>query len=48
MLKGYTVPRTPKGTSSLAPMPPWHYVGTALAIEYEADPQAHIPHPIGG
>jgi Acetoacetate decarboxylase (ADC) len=40
MLKGYTLPLTPKGTSSLAPMPPWHYVGTCLAIEYEADPDA--------
>ena len=40
MLKGYTLPRTPKGTSSLAPMPPWHYVGTCLAVEYEADPEA--------
>ncbi|MFH0811751.1 MAG: acetoacetate decarboxylase family protein [Pseudomonadota bacterium] len=40
MLKGYTLPRTPKGTSSLAPMPPWHYVGTCLAVEYEADAEA--------
>ena len=40
MLKGYTLPRTPRGDSSLAPMPPWHYVGTCLAIEYEADPEA--------
>jgi acetoacetate decarboxylase len=40
MLKGYTLPRTPKGTSSLAPHPPWHYVGTCLAVEYEADPHA--------
>ncbi|MFZ2448516.1 MAG: acetoacetate decarboxylase family protein [Syntrophobacteraceae bacterium] len=40
MLKGYTLPRTPKGTSSLAPNPPWHYVGTCLAVEYEADPEA--------
>ncbi len=38
MLKGYTLPRTPRGTSSLAPMPPWHYVGNALAVEFEADP----------
>ncbi len=37
MLKGYTLPRTPKGTSSLAPAPPWHYVGTALAVEFDAD-----------
>src|SRR6185369_9989420 len=38
MLKGYTLPRTPRGTSSLAPAPPWHYVGNALAVEFEADP----------
>lgn len=46
MLKGYTLPRTPKGTSSLAPMPPWHYVGTCLAVEYDADPavvQSFLP-----
>ncbi|RPI20925.1 MAG: acetoacetate decarboxylase [Acidobacteria bacterium] len=40
MLNGYTLPRTPKGNSSLAPSPPWHYVGTCLAVEYEADPGA--------
>jgi len=40
MLKGYTLPRTPRGTSSLAPTPPWHYVGNALAVEFEANPQA--------
>jgi acetoacetate decarboxylase len=40
MLKGYTLPLTPKGTSSLALAPPWHYVGTCLAVEYEADPDA--------
>ena len=38
MLKGYTLPRTPRGTSSLASSPPWHYVGTALAVEFDADP----------
>jgi acetoacetate decarboxylase len=38
MLKGYTLPRTPRGTSSLAPIPPWHYVGNALAVEYQVDP----------
>lgn len=37
MLKGYTLPRTPGGTSSLAPRPPWHYVGNALAVEFEAN-----------
>jgi acetoacetate decarboxylase len=40
MLQGYTLPRTPRGTSSLVPAPPWHYVGNCLAVEYEADPAA--------
>jgi acetoacetate decarboxylase len=40
MLNGYTLPRTPRGTSSLAAAPPWHYVGEALAVEFEADPAA--------
>ena len=40
MLQGYTLPRTPKGTSSLVPPPPWHYVGNCLAVQYEADPEA--------
>jgi len=39
MLKGYTTPRTPRGMSSLAPTPPWHYVSTSLAVEFNADPQ---------
>lgn len=42
-LKGYTLPRTPLGTSSLAPAPPWHYVGNCLAVEYDADPDAVRP-----
>lgn len=37
MIKGYTLPRTPKGKSSLVPNPPWHYVGNVLAVEYVAD-----------
>lgn len=37
MLKGYTSPRTPLGKSSLLPEPPWHFVGDALVVEYEAD-----------
>lgn len=40
MLKGYTLPRTPRGISSLAPTPPWHYVGNCLVVEYEARPDA--------
>lgn len=39
MLKGYTLPRTPKGTSSLLPAPPWHFVRDALVVEFEADEQ---------
>ena len=39
MLKGYTLPRTPQGTSSLVTSPPWHYVGNCLTVEFEADPQ---------
>ncbi|MEL7602361.1 MAG: acetoacetate decarboxylase family protein [Bacillota bacterium] len=37
MLKGYTLPRTPLGKSGLLPAPPWHFVGDALVVEYEAD-----------
>jgi len=47
MLKGYTLPRTPLGSSSLVPAPPWHYVGNVLAVEYETDPKkasAFLPH----
>lgn len=40
MLKGYTWPRTPKGTSSVVPHPPWYFAGDCLAIEYEADAEA--------
>jgi acetoacetate decarboxylase len=40
LLKGYTLPRTPKGTSSLAPAPPWHYVGNALVVEFETSPES--------
>jgi acetoacetate decarboxylase len=55
-LRGYTVPRTPEGRSSLVPRPPWHYVGDFLVIEYWADPAAAVsflpegldPHPDAG
>ena len=40
MIKGYTLPRTPLGRSSLLPEPPWHFVGDALVVEYEADEKA--------
>lgn len=40
MLYGYSLPRTPQGTSSLVPSPPWHYAGTCLVVEYRADEAA--------
>ena len=40
VLRGYTLPRTPGGRSSLAPRPPWHYAGDCLAVEFEADAAA--------
>jgi acetoacetate decarboxylase len=56
MLKGYSSPRSPEGRSGIVPLPPWHYVGDMLVIEYWADPQAAAavlpaalePHPDGG
>ena len=33
-LQGFSLPRTPEGVSSLAPMPPWYYVANALAVEF--------------
>jgi enduracididine biosynthesis enzyme MppR len=40
MLRGYSLPRSPEGRSSLVPAPPWHYVGDFLVIEYWAEPDA--------
>ena len=37
-LKGFMVPRTPEGRSSVVPRPPWHYSGDVLTIEYRAEP----------
>jgi len=39
-LKGYSLPRTPEGRSSLVPAPPWHYAGEFLVLEYWAEPDA--------
>lgn len=55
-LKGYTIPRTPTGGSSLVPAPPWHYVADFLVIDFHADPEAAAsllpeglePHPDAG
>jgi acetoacetate decarboxylase len=40
MLKGFSTPLSPTGASSLAPMPPWHFVSNFLVVEYWADPAA--------
>ena len=40
MPKGYTVPRTPLGKSSLNPPPPWHYSGDVIGVEFWASPDA--------
>ncbi len=37
MIKGYTLPRTPSGKSSIVPKPPWHYIGNVLAVEFLSD-----------
>jgi hypothetical protein len=56
MVRGYSVPRSPEGRSSLVPAPPWHYVGDFLVIEYWAEaaaveavlPPGLEPHPDPG
>lgn len=40
MLKGFSVPLTPQGSSALAALPPWHYSSDCIVIEYWTDPQA--------
>lgn len=42
MLKGYSLPLSPSGRSSLVPAPPWHYVGNLIVIEYWADPDTVV------
>ena len=39
MLKGFSVPLSPEGKSSLVSLPPWHYSSDCLVIEYWADPR---------
>jgi hypothetical protein len=39
-LKGFSVPLSPEGRASLTPVPPWHYAGEVLAIDFVADPAA--------
>ena len=40
MTKQYTTPLSPRGLSSIAPPPPWHYSGDFLVVEFWADPAA--------
>jgi hypothetical protein len=38
MSNQYTTPLSPRGLSSIAPPPPWHYSGDFLIVEFWADP----------
>ena len=38
-LKGWTLPQTPTGKSSLLPPPPWHYSGEIISVDFTADPE---------
>ncbi len=38
--RGFMFPRTATGRASLVPIPPWHYSGQMLTIEYRTDPAA--------
>jgi acetoacetate decarboxylase len=40
MLKGFNYPLTPKGKSTLNPLPPWHYSADFLSIEFWSEPSA--------
>ena len=40
MLKGYTVPRSPRGLAAATPAPPWHYSSDIIGVEYWTDPKA--------
>lgn len=37
-LKGLMYPRTPTGSGTVLPSPPWHYSGEMLTIEFRTDP----------
>jgi acetoacetate decarboxylase len=40
MLRGYTVPLSPRGIANLAAKPPWHYAGVVAGAEFWTDPAA--------
>jgi hypothetical protein len=39
-LRGFSVPLSPEGRASLTPVPPWHYAGDLLLVDFEARPAA--------
>ncbi len=48
-LKGYMLPLSPEGRSSLMDPPPWHYGGDVMHLKFKADPdkvRALIPPPL--
>ena len=47
MLKGYTVPLSPKGEANIAPTPPWHYAGDIVGVEFFTEPSAAEATPGG-
>jgi hypothetical protein len=40
MLEGFNYPLTPKGKSTLNPLPPWYYSADFLDVEFWSDPGA--------
>lgn len=45
-LAGFWYPQSLTGTSSILPVPPWHYVGDFITVRYRADPagvQSFLP-----
>jgi Acetoacetate decarboxylase (ADC) len=42
MLTGFTAPRSPLGTAALVPLPPWHFAGDVLAVEFWNDPDLSV------
>ena len=40
MLKGFSVPLTPRGKSALATLPPWRHSSDCIAIEFWSDKSA--------
>ena len=41
-LRGYSLPLTRTGRSSLVPPPPWHYSGDFLIVEFKTHPEAAL------